>query len=125
MASYWYSQFFKREGILPTIDTWLPSSEVLKDYVYQQHFSNFFPVGQFIYFMLSLVLGVSYVNYVTLNNTRGNVFFSLREEYSVYNPYIDAYPFKYSKCLDRENWNLYAKYLDFKSVLFVGMFVFL
>ena len=54
-------------------------------------------------------MGFTYVNIVILYNCRQNPFYSIKEEYSIWNPYNNEFP-KYNQNLQQEGWRKDVKY---------------
>mmetsp|Transcript_5415 Transcript_5415/g.9105 ORF Transcript_5415/g.9105 Transcript_5415/m.9105 type:complete len:139 (+) Transcript_5415:339-755(+) len=73
--------------------------------------------------MSQILMGMSYVNVITLNYTRQNLFYSVLEEYSIWNPYNEVLD-RYRPNLLKENWQLNIRYKDLKRVLLASLIVF-
>ena len=80
---------------------------------YSEHFS----FGMFFFFLIQTTLGFVFVNYITLKNARKNVFYSLNEEYSAFNPYILAKKNYFNEVIVNKNLRLNTLYKSFYDVL--------
>ena len=85
---------------------------------------EFLSTNQMIYFMAQTFLGFTFVNLVTLANTRGNCLYSLKEEYSMWNPYNHKFA-KYKQNLKPENAKENVRYSDITKVMLLSPLMFM
>ena len=83
--------------------------------------TNVISLGNFVYFILQILMGFSFVNLVTLQYLRRSLFYSVLEEDSLHNPYVETYS-RYFFYRGR-NWEL--QYSSLKTNLLYSIFLYI